>query len=465
MNKDLRSYLDEMEALPPTEFAHVTAEVDPNLQLTGLQRRLQADGRFPVLLFEQVKGTALRVVVNTIATRERLGFLFGCDGQEVVDVYTARQAQLMPPVRVTDGPVREVVLVGDDANLLELPQIVHCGDDAGPYFSSGVVLARDPDTGTYNAGIYRTQIVGQRKVRIYPSAATHLRHLYNKAEARGEPLEIAWVLGHHPALLLAAQYRGPIDVDEIHVAGGLFGEPLRMLPAETVALDVPADAEIVVEGRILPHIREPEGPFGEFTWTLGPAEMNPIAEITAITRRRDAIYLDVFNAHQEHNLLGMIGREANLFQRVRAAVPAVKAVTMPLSGTCRFTAYVSIGRSHPGAARQAGLAALAADSFIKQVVVVDDDIDVFTESDVLWAVATRVQADTDIIILPDQWTNELDPSAHEMNDRTTRGGVNAKWIVDATSPVGLPVQPKADVPEEIWRNIRPEDFLPASSLR
>jgi 2,5-furandicarboxylate decarboxylase 1 len=273
------------------------------------------------------------------------------------------------------------------------------------------------------------------------------------------------VLGHHPALLLAAQYRGPIDVDEIHVAGGLLGEPLRMLPAETVALDVPADAEIVVEGRILPHIREPEGPFGEFTWTLGPAEMNPIAEITAITRRRDAIYLDVFNAHQEHNLLGMIGREANLFQRVRAAMPTVKAVTLPLSGTCRFIAYVSIGPSHPGAARHAGLAAIAADSFIKQVVVVDDDIDVFDESDVLWAVATRVQADRDIIVLPDQWTNELDPSAHEMNDRTKRGGVNAKWIVDATSPVGLPVQPKADVPEAVWRNIRLEDFLPPTSLR
>jgi 2,5-furandicarboxylate decarboxylase 1 len=405
------------------------------------------------------------VAANTVATRDRLAFLFGCSAAEVVDTYTARQDRPIPPVRVSDGPVREVVQVGEAANLLELPQIVHCGDDAGPYFSSGVVLARDPDTGTYNAGIYRTQIIGPRKVRIYPSAATHLRHLYNQAEARGEALEVAWVLGHHPALLLAAQYRGPIDVDEIHVAGGLFGEPLRMLPAETVALDVPADAEIVVEGRILPHIREAEGPFGEFTWTLGPAEMNPIAEITAITRRRDAIYLDVFNAHQEHNLLGMIGREANLFQRVRASVPAVKAVTLPLSGTCRFTAYVSIGKSHPGAARHAGLAAIAADSFIKQVVVVDEDVDVFDEADVLWAVAARVQADRDILVLPDQWTNELDPSAHEMNDRTKRGGVNAKWIVDATSPFGLPVQPKADVPEEIWRNIQLEDFLPAASLR
>jgi 2,5-furandicarboxylate decarboxylase 1 len=464
MTKDLRSFLDELESQPPTEFAQIAAEVDPNLQLTGLIRRLQADGRHPVLLFERVKGTPVRVVANTMATRDRLGFLFGCSGAEVVETYMARQNELTPPVKVSDGPVREVVLTGVDANVLELPQIVHCGDDAGAYFSSGVILARDPDTGTYNAGIYRTQLVGPRKVRVYPSTATHLRYLYNKAEARGQALDVAWVLGHHPALLLAAQYRGPIDIDEIEVAGGLFGEPLRMLPAETVDLDVPADAEIVVEGRILPGIRESEGPFGEFTGTLGPAEMNPIAEITAITRRRDAIYLDVFNAHAEHNLMGMIPREALLYERVRAATPTVKAVTMPLSGTCRFTAYVSMARSHPGATRQAAMAAFASDSFLKQVVVVDDDIDVFNEAEVLWAVATRVQADRDITVIPDAWTNELDPSAHQLNDRTTRGGVNAKWIVDATSPVDLPIQRKADVPEEIWRAIRPEDFLPRSSL-
>jgi 2,5-furandicarboxylate decarboxylase 1 len=465
MPADLRSFLDALEAGPPSEFATITAEVDPNLQLTGLIRRLQAEDRHPVLYFENVKGTPIRVVANALATRERLAFLFGCDANQVVDVYQERQEHLIPPVRVADGPVREVVLTGQDVNLLDLPQIVHCGEDAGPYFASGVVLARDPDTGIYNAGVYRTQIVGPRKVRIYPSAATNLRYLYNRAEERGEALEVAWVLGHHPALLLASQYRGPIDVDELHVAGGLLGEPLRMVAAETIGLDVPADAEIVVEGRILPHVRELEGPFGEFTWTLGPAEMNPIGEITAITRRRDAIYLDVFSAHAEHNLLGMIPREALLRQRVRAAVPTLREVAMPLSGTCRFTAYVSIGKSHPGAARQAAMAAFATDSFLKQVIVVDDDIDVFNEADVMWAVATRVQADKDIVVIPDAWTNELDPSAHQPNDRTKRGGVNAKWILDATSPVDLPVQPRADVPEEVWKAIRLEDFLPPSALR
>ncbi len=458
MTRDLRSFLHD---LPAAELVRVKAEVDPNLQLTGILRRLQADERHPVVLFENVKGSTIPVLTNTLATRERLGFAFGSTAADVVSAYSARQGQWIAPERVSDGPVHEVVQVGEAANLLELPQIVHCGDDAGAYIGSGVTIVKDPETGCYNLGMYRTQIAGPRKVRLYPVLTTHLMHLFLKAERLGQPLEVAWVVGHHPTFLLASQYRGPLDLDDLNVAGGLMGEPLRMVPAKTLAMDVPADAEIVIEARMLPGVRELEGPFGEFSWTLGPAEMTPVAEVSAITRRRDAIFLDVFNAHPEHNLIGMIGREATVFQRVKAAMPAVKAVALPMSGTCRFTCYVSVGPSHPAAGRQAALAALAADPIIKLVVVVDDDIDVYSDSEVLWAMATRVQPDHDIIIIPDAWTNELDPAAHQPLDNTRRGGMNGRWIIDATRPIGLPAQPKADVPEEIWKNIRLEDFLPA----
>jgi len=461
MIKDLRSYLRLLEERAPAELIRVGREVDPNLQLTAILRRLQADGRSPVLLFENVKGTSIPVLTNTLATRDRLGFAFGSTASDVVAAYSARQGNWIAPEQVTEAPVQEVVRVGADANLLELPQIVHCGDDAGAYIGSGVTIVKDPDTGCYNMGMYRTQIAGPNRVRLYPVLTTHLMHLFLKAERLGQPLEVAWVVGHHPAFLLASQYRGPLDLDDRQVAGGLMGEPLRMVRAKTLDLDVPADAEIVIEARMLPDVRELEGPFGEFSWTLGPAEMTPVAEVTAVTRRRDAIFLDVFNAHPEHNLIGMIGREATVFQRVKAAMPAVKAVALPMSGTCRFTCYVSMGPSHPAAGRHAALAALAADPIIKLVVVVDDDIDVYDDAQVLWAMATRVQPDHDVIVIPDAWTNELDPSAHQPLDGTRRGGMNGKWIVDATRPIGLPAQPRADVPEEIWRNIRLEDFLPA----
>jgi 2,5-furandicarboxylate decarboxylase 1 len=463
MSKDLRTYLRLLDEQAPAELIRVGREVDPNLQLTAILRRLQADGRSPVLLFEKVKGTSIPVLTNTLATRERLGFAFGSTAAEVVTAYTARQGKWIAPVLVTEAPVQEVVQLGEAANLLELTQIVHCGDDAGAYIGSGVTVVKDPETGCYNMGMYRTQIAGRNRVRLYPVLTTHLMHLFLKAERLGQPLEVAWVVGHHPAFLLASQYRGPLDLDDRHVAGGLMGEPLRMVPAKTLSMDVPADAEIVIEARMLPGVRELEGPFGEFSWTLGPAEMTPVAEVAAITRRRDAIFLDVFNAHPEHNLIGMIGREATVFQRVKASMPAVKAVALPMSGTCRFTCYVSIGPSHPAAGRHAALAALAADPIIKLVVVVDDDIDVYDDAQVLWAMATRVQPDRDVIVIPDAWTNELDPAAHQPLDNTRRGGMNGKWIVDATRPVGLPSQPRADVPEEIWRSIRLEDFLPAGS--
>jgi 2,5-furandicarboxylate decarboxylase 1 len=463
MTMDLRSYLRLLEEQAPAELIRVHRAVDPNLQLTAILRRLQADGRHPVILFENVNGTSIPVLTNTLATRERLGFAFGSTAADVVGAYTARQGHWLPPQRITDAPVHEVVQAGDAANLLELPQIVHCGDDAGAYIGSGVTMVKDPETGCYNLGMYRTQIAGPRKVRLYPVLTTHLMHLFLKAERRGEPLEVAWVVGHHPTFLLASQYRGPLDLDDRHVAGGLMGEPLRMVAARTLDMDVPADAEIVIEARMLPGVRELEGPFGEFSWTLGPAEMTPVAEVSAITRRKDAIFLDVFNAHPEHNLIGMIGREATVFQRVKASMPAVKAVALPMSGTCRFTAYVSVGPSHPAAGRHAALAALAADPIIKLVVVVDDDIDVYDDAQMLWAMATRVQPDRDVIVIPEAWGNELDPAGHQPLDRTARGGMNAKWIVDATRPIGLPAQPRADVPEEIWRNIRLEDFLPTGA--
>jgi 2,5-furandicarboxylate decarboxylase 1 len=463
MSKDLRSFLDQLQEQDPSNIVRISREVDPILQLTGILRRLQFEGRTPAVLYENVRGTTIPVLANLLATRERLGLALGTTGPGLVAEYMSRQGRSIPPERVEGGPVCEVVRAGDAADLLELPQIVHCGDDAGAYLSSAVAIARNPETGVYNAGIYRTQIAGPRKLRINISAAAHLMHLLTLAERRGEPLEVAWVVGHHPALLMSSQSRGSLEQDEIATAGGMIGEAVRMAPARTLAMDVPADAEIVIEGRILPEVREMEGPFGEFTWTLGPAVMNPVAEVTAITMRRDPIYLDVFSAHPEHNLIGVVGRESTVFGRTKAAMPAVRAVTLPMSGTARFTAYVSVGPSHPAAGRQAALATLAADPIIKLVVIVDDDIDVYSDADVLWAVATRVQPDHDVIILPDQWVNELDPSAHHPLDASKRGGMNGRWIIDATRPLGLPVQPRADVPEEVWRGIRLEDYLPTLS--
>lgn len=457
--KDLRTFIRQIEENYPEDFYTVEREVDPNLELTAVLRKLQDEGRFPTILYRNVRGTRLPVLANALASRKRLALLFDTTEDKLTDVYVERQHQLIKPERVATGPVKEVIQTYDEVDITQLPQIVHCGQDAGPYISSGVVTAKDPDTGLYNAGIYRIQIVGPRKLRIYPGEYSHLWHLHHKQEQRDKPLDVAIVIGHYPTFYMASQYRGPLHVDEIEVAGGLAQQPVRMTPSETLDMDVPADAEIVIEGRILPHIREEEGPFGEFTWYVGPSEMNPVIEITAITRRHDAIYQDVFNAHPEHNLIGLVGREANIYARVKETIPTVKAVSVPYSACCRHAAYISISKEIDGAGRNCALTALGADPFIKLVIVVDDDVNVHNEAEVMWAVATRVQADRDVIIIPESNVCQLDPSAYDISSRTKRGGLNAKWFIDATKPVGLPFQERASVPDEIWRDIRLDDYL------
>lgn len=464
MPKDLRTFIDRVQKEYPSSYLTTSKEVDPRYELTGVLRKFQDQGQFPMVMFENVKNNDIRVLGNALGDRDRVALLFDAEsgGQDLAEKYLDRQGKMIPPEVVETGPVKEVIQTGDDIDVTKIANIVHCegdGGEKGEYISSGVTVAKDEDTGIYNAGIYRIQVVGPRELRFDPGQYSHIWHLHNKMEQRDEPLEIAIVIGHYPTFYMASQYRGSLDVDEIEVAGGLAQEPIRMCPAETLDMNVPADAEIVIEGKLLPHVRKPEGPFGEFSWYMGPGHDAHVVEVTAITRRSDAIYQDVFNAHPEHNLIGMVGREAGILSQVKQNVPTVQAVSMPFSACCRFAAYVSIKKEYDGQARNAALTALGADPFVKLCIVVDDDIDPHDEMRVMWAVATRVRADKDVIVIPETYTCELDPTAYSIEDDTKDGALNAKWIIDATKPVGLPFQEVADVPEDVWRNIDLDAFF------
>jgi 2,5-furandicarboxylate decarboxylase 1 len=461
MAKDLRSFMADLKSKYPEELVYVKREVDPDLELCGVLRKLQEGNRYPATVFEKVKGTSMPVISNVMASRKLLAAAFGTTEAQLMYEYAKREEAQTAPLLVSsaEAPVKQVIHTGDDVDIYKLPNIVHCGGDGGTFISSGVIIAKDPDTGINNAGMYRMQIKAKNKTGIGPGAYSHFMHIYRKKEKAGEPLDIAIVIGHHPLFYMAGQYRGPLDMDELWVAGGLLGEPLRMVPAETVDLMVPADAEIIIEGRVLPYIREPEGPFGEYTWYLGPAMNSPVVEITAITHRKDAIYQDLFSSHPEHNLTGLLGREATMFKRVKQAVPTTTALTLPFSGTCRHTCYVSVKKEFDGVGKNVALAAMAADPFMKLIVVVDDDIDVFNEAEVMWAVTTRMNADRDIFIVPDAYVCELDPSAYDITGRTNRGAMNAKWAIDATKPVGLPFQERADVPETVWKNMDLDSYF------
>jgi UbiD family decarboxylase len=325
--------------------------------------------------------------------------------------------------------VKEVVLTGADVDLTRLPIIRHFSEDAGPYITNAIVVARDPETGVRNASFHRMQLRSPTRLGTSLHSRRHLWDYQRRAEERGLPLPVAVVIGAHPLFHFGAGlWKGPIDVDEYEVAGGFFGEPLEIVPGVTVPVEAPAHAEIVLEGHILPGVREPEGPFAEFTGYASERSTRHVLEVSAILHRRDALYQDIAaGIAAEHTTLLAVPQEARLLKVLRAQSPGVKAVAYPQSGTCRLHCYIALRVTAEGQAKNVALAALGEDSALKLVVVVDDDVDVAHEQEVLWAVATRMQADRNLVVIPNAMGAILDPSS--------RDGATAKVVIDATRPL------------------------------
>ncbi len=455
MPKDLRSFIAELEAKSPEEIARVNKPLSPRYEISALLTHLEKIKRFPLLFFEKVKGSDVPVVINAQASRRLMAIALDGKPEDLARKFGERQSKPIPPVEVTEAPVQEVTKLGDEADLTEVPMLTHYDVNAAPYITAGVVVAADPDTGVRNTSYNRLMMAGKRELRIFMAIGRHLWTLHNKFERRDQPLPIAIVIGVHPLFSLGAQALTPADEDEYGVIGGMMNEPLRLVKAKTVPILVPADAEMIIEGKMLPHVRRTEGPFGEFTGHAVPQDERQVIEVTAISHRKNYIFQDIHAGYTEHKLMGAVPREAALLTAVRQSVPTVKNVCMPVSGNCRFHAYVSIAKRTPGQAKNAICAAFAADMLLKHVVIVDDDIDIFDEERVLWAISNRFQADRDLVVIANAQGSELDPSAGP-------GGVNAKMGLDATKPLeGFP--PELRVPEEVMKRIRLEDFLPRFS--
>ena len=455
MAKDLRGFIAALEAQSPESLIRIKKPISPRYEISALLTHLEKRKRFPLLFFENVEGHKASVVINAQASRRLMALALECKSEELGRKFIERQAKPIPPVEVRDAPVHEVIKLGDQVDLTEVPILTHYDVNAAPYITAGIVVAADPETGVRNTSYNRLMMAGQQELRIFMAIGRHLWTLHNRLERRDQPLPIAIVIGVHPLFSLGAQALTPADEDEYAVIGAMMGEALRLVKAKTVPMAVPADAEMIIEGKIIPHVRRMEGPFGEFTGHAVPQDERQVIEVTAITHRKNYIFQDIHAGYTEHKLMGAVPREAALLKAIRQTVPTVKNVCMPVSGTCRFHAYISIAKRTPGQAKNAICAAFAADMLLKHVVIVDDDIDVFDEEQVLWAVSNRFQADRDLVVVANAQGSELDPSAGP-------GGVNAKMGLDATKPL-TGFAPELRVPDEIMKRIRLEDFLPGFS--
>jgi 2,5-furandicarboxylate decarboxylase 1 len=451
MQKDLRSFIKQLELEGSEEFVRVKKAVSPRYEATAILFKLENQAKFPALYFEKLQGYSTPAITNVHATRKRLALALDTAANDLVEEYRSRENKRIPPELVKDGPVKEVIYRGADVDLGCLPLFTHFDINTAPYITAGIVVARDPISRVRNLSFNRGMLVRENRLHMHLAPGMHLARCQRNAEDRDQPLEIAIIIGVHPAFAIGALALAPFDVDEYDVIGGMLREPVPLVKCESVDLEVPANAEIVLEGKILPHVRDDEGPFGEYSGHSVGVDKHHVIEITAITLRENPIYQDVFTGHTEHRLMGAIPRESAIFRAVKAAVPGTRAVHMPASGCCRFHCYISIDKRSEGEVKSAIFAALAADLYLKLIVVVDADVDVYNEREVLWAMANRFQADRDILIIPNCQGSEIDPSAK-------KGGITTKTAIDATAK-GKDLPARLRVPQEVAARIKLEDYL------
>src|SRR5881409_1462322 len=434
--QDLRSFVAAYERAHPGEVVRVTDRVSLEEDVMAVVLEYERRRRYPLLVFEKVADHDIPIVCNVVASRGALAFALGVDERGLAPEYARRIKDHVKPVVLADPPFRQRVLAGPAIDLARLPIPRYFPGDAGRYLTAGMLVARDPDTGVETEGYHRFQQKGRDRMGVSLHSRRRMFEYQRRAEAKGRALPCAIVLGLHPLVSMGSLAYPPADVGKFQVVGGLLGEPLQVAPCATIDLHVPASAEIVIEGEIPPGVREPEGPFGEFTGYVSRRSTEHVFVAKAVAMRERPWFQSIGSGRAGDHIttLGLI-REAEIANALGRVIPNVRGVHVPLSGTSSFTAYVSIAQSRPGEAKHVIPIVLGVDHYLKLVIVVDDDIDVFDESEVLWAVATRMQADRDLVVVAGSLGALLDPSADER-------GVTAKLGIDATRPFGAPFAEK-----------------------
>nr|MDP2191052.1 UbiD family decarboxylase [Rhodoferax sp.] len=461
---NLRDFIERIDREHPGEILRIRDEIHPgSFEATAILENLEKRGLYPMVLFERPVNQLGQVspfplLTNIYASRNRCALALGLQAHQCQNElgleYSRREARRIAPTNVSkeNAPVKQVVKTGTQVDLREFPIVRHHHMDAAPYIDMTPIM-RDPEMGHYNVAFLRTMYKGPQKLGIHMSPR-HNWQICRKYEEKNLPTPVVIVVSHHPAFYLGALNVSPFGVDDYELIGSMMNDSLRLVPSETWGSDfmVPADAEIVIEGEIPPGVREVEGPFGEFPGTYGPQRSRWIIDVKAVTHRKNAIYQDIFVGHRDNWVLGAIPKEGTLFNRIKGVVPTVKAVHLPNSGCGRFNCYISIDKKVDGESKQAALIALGECDFVKNVFVVDADIDPFNEQEVMWAFATRVQADQDVDIIKNVKGATLEPS--QIDDIMT-----TKMIIDATRPVRRPFASRIQVPQDVLDRLPVERYL------
>ena len=429
-----------VEGLPAEELETLTAPTALADIAAGLEDNPRA------VLFRAAGPEPHELVGNVNGSRARLARAFGVAPAQLASEIQRRLRGRPEIVEVAraEAPAQQVVLTGDDADLTTLPVHLQHGRDGGPYISASIDYVIDPKSGWTNVGLRRLMLRGRRETGVDLVSPSDLKAIYEASAAAGKPLPVSFVVGAHPTDHMAAVMRMPVD--ELGIVAALRDAPLPVVKCVTNDIRVPADAEYVLEGYFDPrgHV-EPEGPYGEFLGYYGALKRNPVFHLTAITRRRDALFQTATiggrgMSRTDTAALTAVRTEVVIWQALQNAVREPVAVHATTSSGGNFNVRIALRQRVPGEARNAIAACFGALVNVKNVFVVDPDIDVTSDAQMDWALATRFQPDRDLVVMSGLRTLPLDPSL-------VSGRVGAKAGYDLTWPFGSGDRLETRVPE------------------
>jgi len=467
-------------------MVHTDVEVDPSAELAGVYRYVGAGGTVarptktgPAMTFENVKGhPGAKVVIGLLASRKRVGYLLNSKPEKLGFMMRDAVKNAIAPVVVDKAKAQcqEVVHLATDEGFdirKLIPAPTNTPEDAGPYVTLGMCYASDVETGESDVTIHRLCLQSKDEISMFfTPGARHLGAFREKAEALGKPLPISISIGVDPAIEIASCFEPPttpLGFNELSIAGAIRGKAVELAPCVTIDENCIANAEYVIEGELLvgARVREDQNSntgkaMPEFPGYTGPANAElPVIKVKAVTHRVNPIMQTCIGPSEEHVSMAGIPTEASILDMVERAMPGrVQNVYAHSSGGGKFIAVIQFKKTVPsdeGRQRQAALLAFSAFPELKQVILVDEDVDIFDTNDVLWAMTTRMQADVDIVTIPGVRCHPLDPSNDPACSWSIRDhGIACKTIYDAT----VPFNQKARFQRAKFMEVDVKKFLP-----
>ena len=416
-DQSLRGHVQNLEQ--QGELIHITAEVAPHENLSALGWKTY-DRLGKASLFSNLEGFPdWRVCNQIIADRGKWAIALGLETDELISTLVERIKHPIQPslVESKDAPVKEVVKIGPDADLTEIPAMWHSENDPGPYIASGMAIIKDPETGIRNMSIHRQQLLGPDRTGFL-ICPRHALRIYQMYQRRAEPMPVAMVIGAHPAIYYASGFTSSYGLDELEIAGALLNDSIRLVKCETIDIEVPAEAELVIEGEVLPAEMTEEGPFGEATGTYAMEGSTEVFRVKAITHRLDPI-----------------------FYGMQCGAPMTD--TQSITGTCIETVItdhlknvvIKLRPRVEGQAKTALMAALSSPYLHPKIAIaVDDDIDASDLRQVFWSLTTRVHAEHDVVRIPNTRIWSLDNVSDIVPGMSAMYRIGTKMIIDATKP-------------------------------